>query len=122
MKNPFRRFLASSRPDTDFKLFKKTELIANLDVPYIILELHEPAEVCGFIDISNLTGGDRIEVSLLTKAEDKDFRPLRSIILAGPPSEPWLQVEEHFYPNLQVTLNQKSGIAGRKFRAFFYKR
>jgi len=102
-------------------LRRKTKVIPNLGVEYILFEYAKPSYISGYIDLADMRAGDRVEISVYV-APDQDFKLLRSVILDGSQGEPLLYIEERFYPKIKVVLTQRSGIQGRTFVSYWYER
>jgi len=100
---------------------RRTKVIPNLGVEYVLFEQDEPAYISGYIDLADMRAGDRVEISVYV-APDQDFKLLRSVVLDGHQEEPLLYVEERFYPKIRVILTQRSGIEGRTFVSYWYER
>jgi len=114
-------FRGSSPKSNHPTLTRKTRVAPNLGVEYVLFEHDKPAYISGYVDLSDMWAGDRVEISVYV-ALDHEFRLLRSVVLEGKQGEPLLYLEERFYPKVKVVLTQRSGIEGRTFVSYWYKR
>lgn|GEM_PF-5300386 len=94
----------------DVKGSKSNELVTVPDAEFTIVEVNEPCSIWGFMDLSGLANGDKVEVSLDMKLNTaSEFKLNRVIAFSGPIVDPLVNFPVFETESARVRIKQVSG-------------